>query len=270
MAKKNVRRERGRLSRLIQLLFALALLAAVTVGATVFFRVEQVLVTGNHRYTQEEIVAATGISPGDNLFHMNKFAIQERMLEEMPYLEHILIRRSLPSTIEVTVSEWDATAWIAPDPRPDLTDLPEDGPRPTDRGWLISVDGKVLEQTDTAGDRIPVTGLTGMDTREGLPLAVAQEQQTRLNSLLALLGELERRELLTAVSGIRLASTNLVFEYLGRYDVKLPLNADMAYAIQAMLAAAEDREQVMGPLASGSFDLTQNFTVVYSPQRLKS
>ena len=110
------RRGKSRLGKLIQLLFVLALLAAVTVGATVFFQVEQVVVTGNSRYTQEEIVAATGIRPGDNLFRMNKFAIQDQVLEEMPYLEDILIRRKLPSTITVAVREWDAVAQILPNP----------------------------------------------------------------------------------------------------------------------------------------------------------
>ena len=95
------RRGKGRLGKVIQLLFVLALLGAMTVGATVFFQVEQVVVTGNNRYTQEEIVAATGIQTGDNLFRMNKFAIQDHVLEEMPYLEDILIRRKLPSTITV-------------------------------------------------------------------------------------------------------------------------------------------------------------------------
>ena len=45
------RRSKGRLGKVIQLLFVLALLGAMTVGATVFFQVEQVVVTGNSRYT---------------------------------------------------------------------------------------------------------------------------------------------------------------------------------------------------------------------------
>lgn len=81
-------------------------------GATVFFQVETVAVTGNSRYSQEEIIQATGIQTGDNLFRMNKFQIAHQVLQGLPYVEEITIRRSLPSTIVITVKEWDAVARI--------------------------------------------------------------------------------------------------------------------------------------------------------------
>ena len=49
--KQKKRRGRSRLGKVIQMLFVVALLGAMTVGATVFFQVEQVVVTGNARYT---------------------------------------------------------------------------------------------------------------------------------------------------------------------------------------------------------------------------
>ena len=75
------RRSRGRLGPLFKLLCLLALVVALTAGATVFFRVEEVVVTGNSRYTQEEIVEVTGIEKGDNLYGWNKFAIAQRLRE---------------------------------------------------------------------------------------------------------------------------------------------------------------------------------------------
>ena len=61
------RRNRGRFGPLFKLLCVIAVIVALTVGATVFFRVEQVTVTGNQRYTEEEIIAASGIQLGSNL-----------------------------------------------------------------------------------------------------------------------------------------------------------------------------------------------------------
>ena len=52
------RRSRGRFGPLFKLLCLLAVGVALTVGATVFFRVESVVISGNQRYTQEEILAA--------------------------------------------------------------------------------------------------------------------------------------------------------------------------------------------------------------------
>ena len=60
------RKNRGRFGPLFKLLCVVAVVVALTVGATVFFRVEQVTVSGNRRYTEEEIIAASGIELGDN------------------------------------------------------------------------------------------------------------------------------------------------------------------------------------------------------------
>ena len=55
---------------------------ALTGGATVFFRVERVVVEGNQRYTQEEIIAAAGIQEGDNLYALNKYEDVARIVKE--------------------------------------------------------------------------------------------------------------------------------------------------------------------------------------------
>ena len=73
------RRSRGRFGPLFKLLCVVAVIVALTVGATVFFRVETVTVTGNQRYTEEEIVAASGIQLGDNLYSLNKVRIDRNL-----------------------------------------------------------------------------------------------------------------------------------------------------------------------------------------------
>ena len=52
------RRRRGRFSGLYRLLSVLAAAAAIAVACVVFFRVNEVTVAGNSRYTAEEIIAA--------------------------------------------------------------------------------------------------------------------------------------------------------------------------------------------------------------------
>lgn len=269
--KQKSRRGRSRLGKVIQFLFVVALLGAMTVGATVFFQVEQVEVSGNARYTREEIVACTGIKPGDNLFRMNKFAIQDHVKEEMPYIEDILIRRRLPSTITVAVTEWDAVAqvlpnenWVAPE-----VEEGETAPVATEVSWLISVGGKLLEQAPAEDARMKITGLTALDARDGIQISVPEEESGRLLSVVALMDELERREMLADVSVMRVGSTSIVLEYLGRYDVKLPLEGDFSYKLESLLAAVADQEGKRGQDIVGTFDLTQkNYTVGYSPKRL--
>ena len=111
------RRNRGRFGPLFKLLCVLAVIVALTGGATVFFRVETVMVTGSQRYTQEEIIAASGIQVGDNLYGLNKVRIDQNIRTSLPYIGDLTINRALPSTIVITVVEWEATAQVSvPDP----------------------------------------------------------------------------------------------------------------------------------------------------------
>lgn len=43
---------------------------------------------------------------------MNKYQIAHQVLQGLPYVEELTIRRALPSTIVITVKEWDAVARV--------------------------------------------------------------------------------------------------------------------------------------------------------------
>jgi len=252
------RRNRGRFSFLFQLLCVLALLVALTVGVTVFFRVEGVQVSGNSRYTEEEIVAVTGIQIGDNLYGMNKYRIYEEVLEKLPYVKGINIRRQLPSTILVTVTEWDAFAQILPD-----EGAAEEAARDS---WLISVGGKLLERATEEHHVMEVSGLAALMPQAGTQLAVSQEESNELSGLLKLLAALEEKVEDGSVSRIEVTPTWIKMRYLGRYDVKMPLNGDFPYHLDVLAEVVSRTEEKHGPEASGTVDMTRSdCDAAYSP-----
>jgi cell division protein FtsQ len=264
---------------------------ALTMGATVFFQVETVAVSGNSRYTEEEIVQVTGIKIGDNLYRLNKNQIALQLLQELPYVENVTIRRSLPSTIVITVTEWDAVARVVSSEDGEISTgsteveaVVEQDEEPTEQqedaavqtqagglvvaphGWLISVSGKLLEPAPADSTVMTVTGLTPLLPREGTKLEVSQEEQPKLEGLKALLAELEAQEMLGQVSAIQLTSTQAVFRYRDQFEVKVLLNADFHYKLRALLAAAEETEKKLGAHTTGTFDLTQEgYTAIYTP-----
>ena len=162
------KRNRGRFGPLFKLLCLVAVGVALTMGATVFFRVESVVISGNERYSQEEIIAASGIQVGDNLYGLNKVRIDQNIRTSLPYIGDLTINRALPNTIVITVTEWNAVARIAaPDPEqasaiqkelagedPDAEPIPL-----AQESWLISVKGKLLEPAPEDSTAIAVTGL---------------------------------------------------------------------------------------------------------------
>lgn len=272
------RRGRGRLGSLFKLLCVLAVIVALTLGATVFFQVETVAVSGNSRYTEEKVVQASGIQMGDNLFHMNKNQVARQIRQQLPYIGEVTIRRSWPSTIVITVTEWDAVARVEAPPAGTVVTMPEgegetsdssvqeNPPKVAAEDWLINVKGKLLEPAPDDSTAILVSGITPVMPRAGTMLALPPEEQGRYDALLALLAGLEEREMMRGVSAIRLGSTQVEMRYLDRFDVKMPLNSDFIYKLRALEAAVAEAEKSLGEQTAGTFDLTQEgYTAVYSP-----
>ena len=270
------RKNRGRFGPLLKLLCVIAVGVALTVGATVFFRVETISVSGNRRYTEEDIIAASGIELGDNLYALNKVRIGRNIRTLLPYIGELSITRSLPSTIVIRVVEWEAVAQLAvPDPaqaaavQEELAggDQSAEPAVLAQEPWLISVKSKLLEPAPADSRAIPVSGLTPIAPEAGSMLEVPESETTRLSALLALFEALEQAEFFQQVTEIRLENTQLIVRYLDRFDVRMALDADFSYNLRLMQAVREAMEAREGPEIRGSIDLTQkNNDAVFSPE----
>lgn len=265
------KRRRSRLGILFKLLCLAALVAALTFGATVFFQVETLAVTGNSRYTQEEIIAASGVQVGDNLFRMNKKQISQQILRQLPYVESVSILRGLPSTITFQVTEWDAVAQVevyAQGQTQESGSEEETQQAAAQEAWLISVGGKLLEPVSASHiASISVTGITALAPQAGSMLAVPQDQQGKLTALTNVLQQLQEQNMMGRVSSIDLTHTSYMLLRLdGSIDAKLPLTGDTAYYLRALNAAVEEENRRRGGQAVGTMDLTQKeYTAIFTP-----
>lgn len=280
------KRRRSRFGVLFKLLCLVALAAAITFGATVFFQVETIAVTGNSRYTQEEVIAASGVQIGDNLFRMNKKQISQQILYQLPYVESVSIQRGLPSTITFQVTEWDAVAQVevyaqaqdqasdssaqeeSQDQAADSSNQEENQGPAAKEAWLISVTGKLLEPvTPEHTAPISVTGLTALVPEAGSMLAVPQDQQSKLSALTEVLTQLREQDMMSRVSSIDLTHASYIQLRLdGSIDAKLPLSGDTAYYLRALSAAVEEENRRRGGQAVGTMDLTQKeYTAIFTP-----
>lgn len=225
--KHHRKRRRVRFPKLYGLLSALLIVAAVVAGCIVFFKVDQVVVEGNQRYTQEELVAATGIQQGDNMFLLNKFDVIDAMQSELTYLDTVTIRRSLPSTVRVIVTEYTVAAA-----------LQDAG---TDQWWLISSSGKLLERVDEPGDYLQVTGLELAAPSEGTFLVGIDDQRLQQEALLAILPSLETRGMLDEAQSIDLSAGGQVsMGYANRLTVRMNLSSDFDYQMRVLATVMED------------------------------
>ena len=213
-----------------------------------FFKIETLNVTGNERYSDEAILDASGIRIGDNMFLMNKFSAAESITAALPYVETVQIRRQIPTTLQIDVTECGAPAAIK-----------QDG-----KVWLISGNGKIVDCLGIAAwSKYPqITGIAMTEPVIGQPLTVEADVETIRTQLFAFLYQLERKALLADVQSIHLEESSLItMHYLDRFDVIFPADADFDYKLN-YLSAVVQRLEVN---ETGTIDMTQSDRASFIP-----
>ena len=99
------RRHHRSVAVLYKLLSVVVISGAIVAALTLFFKVETITVSGTTEYSSEEIITASGIQQGDNLFLLNKYEIYESILEKLPYVSSVSISRKLPDTLLIEVTD---------------------------------------------------------------------------------------------------------------------------------------------------------------------
>ena len=113
---------------------AVLVLLAIVFAPTIFFQVSKINVTGDTRYTSEQLIKSTGVKQGDNMFFLDTEQIAADLKDEYPYLDTVKLRRKLPSTLQIEVS--DRTAVLS---------IEQNG-----KYLILDMSGKVLEKTKSA------------------------------------------------------------------------------------------------------------------------
>ena len=226
----NHRRRRGNFGFLYKLLSVLVICGAVVAALTLFFRVDTIQVTGNDRY-MEEVIQASGIQLGDNLFLLNKYEAARSIAEQLPYIdiEDIWIRRELPDTLLIDVAECGTPLAMI-----------QDG-----SAWLVSPKGKIVEQLPAAqaGDYAVIDGCELLAPSVGTDIALATEFANQQTSLLDLLAALDEAGLTDQVDAIHLGDlSQLTMEYAGRFTVEMAYGADYGLALRILEGAVSQLE----------------------------
>ncbi len=134
---------------------ALVLLAALVVISLIFFyKVRNVAISDEKhlRYTDAEILGASGIRTGDSLLWLKTEEVARGIEERLPYLENVRVRRVFPFDVEISVSY----------ARPAMAYQGKDG------AVLLSASGKVL-QTGVREVSDYVARLAGVEITSAVP-----------------------------------------------------------------------------------------------------
>ena len=247
---------------IIQLISIMAIVMALILGLSIFFKVEKITVSGAEAYSAWTVREASGIQEGDNLMTFSRARAAARIEAELPYVYKARIGIKLPDTVNIVIEEIDVVYAIQCQ---------------DNIWWLITSEGEVMEQTDSAAasnytqvwgvklnnpivgeqahafenvvvSAAPEDGTEESAAETAAPLAVTGQQ--RLLAAMEILQALEQNDIVGEVASVDVEDLTMIELWYGtRYQVNLGDTTDIDYKIACMnYAIAELSEYEAGAL----------------------
>lgn len=264
MARKTTRRMDPQQAKAIRmrrrkrhrLFFSIACVLLVCIAAvmatTVFFRVSQIEITGETRYQPEDLIGTSGISEGDNLFFLPEKSVQQSLSTTYPYLDTIEIKRHLPGTLEIAVTERE----------PMLSVQLADG-----KIYYLDGSGKVLERIteDEIGSTVHVIGVDAKELNVGQ--TVTDEDSEKIVAVLDMLGLFSRYSMLDKIVSVDISrSFDVYVDFDNRYVLELGRLDDLEHKIQFLKAILEQNDLPN----TGIIDLSDGDEARYRPAAVET
>lgn len=245
---------------LVQLITVTAIVLAMVMGVSIFFRVENVTVSGAEVYSNWSIKEASGIEKGDGLLTFSRARAGALIQANLPYVKSVRFGIKLPDTVNIIVEEEDVVYAIRD----------QNG-----TWWLMTSDGRVVEQTSgaKAANYTQVLGVTlespeanqqavatevtpaGTDTEETVATVLVTGAQ-RLSVARQILKQLENNDIVGEAASVDVTRLDDIILWYGtRYQVNLGDSSRLEYKIACM----DDVIMQMSTYQSGILDIS--FTI---------
>ena len=248
---------------LLHMATVLAVVLAVVLIMSIFFKVGRVMVSGAEKYTPWEIKEAAGIQEGDALLSLSEAKITAKIQKKLPYVGDVRVGIKLPDTVNIEIKELEVVYAVEA----------VDG-----AWWLMDADGRIVDSTNMAAAK-DYTRITGVKIQGGtigqqaevfqpeaetvtlesgqltatMPSVSAAEQ---FNAAVQILKALEKNGVMGTVDAVDVTEpAGLSLTYDGRYEVSLGDVSRMEYKISAMKSSVEK----LGQYQSGYLDVS--FTI---------
>lgn len=226
---------------ILRLATVAAVVIALLVGFSIFFRVDTILVTGAEQYTRSGIIEASGIEIGDSLLSFGKGKASARIAEALPYIKTIRIGIKLPGTVTISVEEVDVVYSI----QDNVGDW-----------WLMTCDAWLVEKVDTAvaSKHTVIKGVQLLEPQEGThgkaiepdpdttdengeEIIITITNKERLETVMEIITRLELNGILGDCASVDVTDMgNIQLWYRDRYQVLLGDPGDMDVKIDTMSA----------------------------------
>lgn len=247
-----------------------AVVAALVMCLSLFFRVEEVVVSGADKYTPWMIKEASGISDGDSLLSVSDARVSGKIISALPYVKEVRVGIKLPGTVNIEVTELemtyamearDGTWWLIAANGRVIEQIHPTASSGYTRIFGVKADGPRVEHTVQAVEETPEpdTQPTGTEENDGVTLPVI-EQVTgaqRLEAVLTILQSLEDSGVIGQIASVDVSNLNdITMEYGQRLHIVLGTAENLPYKIRYMAQAISQLETY----ETGELDVSFKFS----------
>ena len=254
---------------IVQLITVTAVVLAIVMGLSVFFKVETITVTGADTYSAWAVREASGISEGDKLLTFSKIRAASQIMANLPYVKGVRIGIKLPDTVNIMIEEESVVYAIKS----------SDG-----QWWMMDSDGRVVEQANNAkaatatqllgvtleapavNQKGIATEMTPSETNElGELIPVTTTGAQRLTAALQIFKALENNDIVGEAASVDVTSTeDIILWYGTRYQVNLGDTSRLDYKVDCMNDAILQMSDYQSGVLDISFTIWPN-QVGYTP-----
>ena len=107
--RKRAERQRKIRKRRLIVSFCFFIVLLIFIGIvlclTVFFPIKNLVINGSKIYTTKELIKASTVKIGDNLFTASAGEIEASLKNKLPFVDSIKLERKLPDTLKITVKD---------------------------------------------------------------------------------------------------------------------------------------------------------------------
>ena len=242
----------------LRLLTVAALVVALFVGFSIFFRVDTIVVSGNQKYNAWTVREVSGIDEGDSLLSFGKARACAKIAESLPYVKVVRISVKLPGTVNIYIEEVEVVYSIKDN---------------VGSWWLMTSEGRLVEKTSAAeaGKHTTIKGVVlenaksgskakaleqsvTQDPMEGTDGIVTVTNEERLQTALEIVSRLEVNGILGQTPGVDVTDMGDIQVWYGQqYQVLLGDAGQMPEKIDTMKAVIDQ----LGKYQSGVLKLDE-------------
>ena len=254
---------------IVQLATVTAVVAAVVMGLSVFFKVDEIRVSGAEVYSIEAVEQYSGIKKGDNLLTFSRPKAGALIKANLPYVDTVRFGIKLPGTVNIIIEEDDVVYSIKD----------QNG-----QWWLMNSDGRIVEQAK-ANQYANHTQILGVNLESPMPnsMAVAveaaptqtnadgelmpatTENSQRLGVAQQILQALEQNDLVGSAASVDVSRLDDIILWYGtRYQVNLGDDSNLDYKISCMNEVILELNDYQSGILDISFTIWPN-QVGYTP-----